>query len=618
MLSSLESVTGTQFRVVKFEFCHDSECTFSTNPHLIVTTDYVELKRSKAIALSYTWGEFDRKRRCIGHRPDNTPVELQLGAEWIIEDVVARLAMLCIKHGLCWVDQFCIPQRDEEVRTALASIPMIYKTLDVIALLPGSLCACAGRVAWTSDQVAPCVKNPVAKERLEAQLRGTLTRIRSGGASTEHSGENLTNRPLDNEAVNNLSPYALKLYEQCLAEGGDPLMALMELHLEQIRFTERAVSSFSEFLDVDRFDSTSELRAFITFIKFLNGMVAVKDVSYDAETDTDKRLKGFFTQIGRLGSLQRAATQQRDYVAAVWVDCPGYILPIRLENMSLSELLEDTLNQIEKKFGLSFTVCAPSGLFGASQRGALWQPSQYLDHIETNTARDVYGVLPRSRNGPIKLDKNSHVSLQHLGAGEFMKKVIRNWPGDVTERLFYSQKNAKRDYAKTTVDHFCDLLLLYTVTERNVVDMQHPTRQLQTMLTSVISESEISLAEHYNATYSFVADALGLDRSFCQSLGLQLMVGFFPSPCISLSAVDLDMTMEVDVDDFHYDDEVWTVCMSRGAAASGSLLIEVEKVLEQAEPRQFRVTGVWVPCVNVRLNEISAIPSIHGRDGFII
>ena len=71
MPPSLESVMWTQFRVVKFELCHDSECTFSTNLHLIVTTDYVELKRGKAIALSYTWGELDRRRRCIGHRPDS-------------------------------------------------------------------------------------------------------------------------------------------------------------------------------------------------------------------------------------------------------------------------------------------------------------------------------------------------------------------------------------------------------------------------------------------------------------------------------------------------------------------------------------------------------------------
>ena len=46
--------------------------------------------------------------------------------------------------------------------------------------------------------------------------------------------------------------------------------------------------------------------------------------------------------------------------------------------------------------------------------------------------------------------------------------------------------------------------------------------------------------------------------------------------------------------------------------------MEVEKVSEQAEPRRFRVIGVWVPCVDVRLNEISAIPSIHARDGFIV
>ena len=551
--------------------------------------------------------------------------------------------MLCAEHGLCLVDHFCIPQRDEEVRAALESIIMIYKTLDVIALLQGSLCACAGRVCgmlevgldkiddlskvqvkkaledtkndlydeldtclnscgfcswfnrlwtrqellystriqveWASDRVAPCVKNPITPQRMAAQFRETLTRIRSVGASTEHSGENLVNRPqLDKEAVNNLSPYALNFYEQCLAEGDDPLLALRKLDLEHMRSTERAVSSFSEFLDVDRFDSTSKLRAFITFIKFLNSMFAVKDVSYDAETDTEKRLRDFFAQIGRLGSLQRAATQQRDYVAAIWVDCPGYILPIRLKNMSLSELLEDTLCQIDQKFRLSFAVCAPSGLFGASRRGTLWQPSQYLDHVETDTAHDVFGVLSRARNEPIKLDKNGHVSLQHLGAGGmarsraaseyralfqgkdvnyvtvFMKKVIQHWPGDIIERLGYSKNITKRDYAKATVDDFYTLLFSYTDTKQNLVDMQHLTRPFQTMLTASMGRSKISLAAHYNATYLFVADALGLNRSVCQRLGLHLTVGIFPSPCIGLSAIDLGKPMEVYLDDFHHDE----------------------------------------------------------------
>ena len=285
-------------------------------------------------------------------------------------------------------------------------------------------------------------------------------------------------------------------------------------------------------------------------------MFAVKDVSYDAEIDIEKRLRDFFAQIGWLGSLQRAATQQRDYVAAVWVDCPGHILPIRLKKMSLSELLEDALCQIEQKFGLSFAVCAPSGLFGAFQRGALWQPSQYLDHVETNTARDVYGILSWARNEPIKLDKNGHVSLQHLGAGGmarsraaseyralfqgigvnyvtvFMKKVIQHWPGNIIERLGYSKKSTKWDYVKATVDDFYTLLFSYTNTNQNLVDMQHLARPLQTMLTASMDRSKISLAEHYNATYLFVANALGLDRSVCQRLGLHLTVGFFPSPCI--------------------------------------------------------------------------------------
>jgi hypothetical protein len=83
-----------KFRVAKFEFCHDNECNFSNELHLIVTTDHVELERGNAVALSYTWGEFHRKSKIIGHQSDGTAVQFELGEEWVVEDLIARLAML--------------------------------------------------------------------------------------------------------------------------------------------------------------------------------------------------------------------------------------------------------------------------------------------------------------------------------------------------------------------------------------------------------------------------------------------------------------------------------------------------------------------------------------------
>jgi hypothetical protein len=176
-------------------------------------------------------------------------------------------------------------------------------------------------------------------------------------------------------------------------------------------------------------------------------------------------LRAFFAQLGQLGSLQKAATKQRDYVVAVWVDCPEYVLPVKFRSMSLSELLEDALSQIEHKFHVSLAVYAPGGLFGAQQRQGMWQPSHYLQHIETTSSRDVYGVLPHRRNRPIPLNEQGVVSLQYLGPGavaksrvsseyraqfqgkttdfvlKMLKRVVECWPGDVRERIIFSRKD---------------------------------------------------------------------------------------------------------------------------------------------------------------------------------
>jgi hypothetical protein len=51
---------------------------------LAVQVEEVELEKSKAIAISYTWGEFERRYVDIGHvsQRSNNPVRMELGHEW--------------------------------------------------------------------------------------------------------------------------------------------------------------------------------------------------------------------------------------------------------------------------------------------------------------------------------------------------------------------------------------------------------------------------------------------------------------------------------------------------------------------------------------------------------
>jgi hypothetical protein len=50
---------------------------------------------------------------------------INLGQEWTIPDLWQRLAEIAEECPL-WIDQLCIPQKDEEIRLILAKIPVIF------------------------------------------------------------------------------------------------------------------------------------------------------------------------------------------------------------------------------------------------------------------------------------------------------------------------------------------------------------------------------------------------------------------------------------------------------------------------------------------------------------
>jgi hypothetical protein len=104
-----------------------------------------------AAAISYMWGEFDRTPQKFGHDPGGHSVSLTLGAEWDVSYFVEKLVMLTSLHTGCWMDQICIPQKEEDIPSALATIPTIYGKLDVVALLPWSPCRCLSECIFLSQ-----------------------------------------------------------------------------------------------------------------------------------------------------------------------------------------------------------------------------------------------------------------------------------------------------------------------------------------------------------------------------------------------------------------------------------------------------------------------------------
>lgn len=117
MMSQVQA-TGDQpsARVAKALLCQDEGCSISSSPHLSIDILQIPIRRDQAVAISYTWGKFDRTLVPIGHLNNNGSkiISIELGSEWIVPNFVKRLDSLSSKSPI-WLDQLCIPQKDEEI-----------------------------------------------------------------------------------------------------------------------------------------------------------------------------------------------------------------------------------------------------------------------------------------------------------------------------------------------------------------------------------------------------------------------------------------------------------------------------------------------------------------------
>ena len=102
--------------------------------------------------MSYTWVEFDRRKVVIGHDSNSMKGSMTLGEEPVTHDFIVSLSELSMLYGGCWIDQLCILQNEPDIRAALADIPSIYRTLHVVALMPGSPCSCFQETAGSIFQ----------------------------------------------------------------------------------------------------------------------------------------------------------------------------------------------------------------------------------------------------------------------------------------------------------------------------------------------------------------------------------------------------------------------------------------------------------------------------------
>ncbi|KAI9737442.1 MAG: hypothetical protein M1834_009596 [Cirrosporium novae-zelandiae] len=708
-------------RVVKFQFCHDGECDFGEGElHLVIETSYVELRRGSARALSYTWGEFDRKQTEIGHYKDGRRATMELGQEWDILELVVTLQDLCLEPDqsqYCWIDQLCIAQDDaEEVRSTLAKIPDIYRNFDVIVLFPGSLCECqlraldyleaavvadpsqqgkiypnvnVGLCVWSQVMVGACFNN-LSYYAWFSRLWTRQELMYASRINTRWTGQNPSSCPtsvldLDKHNTENIPIISYEQNTKDLLSSYVENMKDFYLSHEQISSLEPTPRLWCERW-MDEMENSGSSSPDTRYSNIQQKLIDVSNVAsveageslknWAAFHSADKRIRGeqsivlrsrficgvtfesqlppidkykeeekvnhFLHMLCGLIRTKRSATQLRDYVVAVWVDCPKYILPQGYKDMELPLLLQDAVKQLESNHGVSVATNALAGLFGCEGPSALWRPALYLDSVAVRAADDIYGPLlvPKHHYGIYSEERlpltrrpgtetppaNKVYNYDQIFATtpsadvfDFMVCMVKTWPINII--FSYRAYAMSPEHNRALLDKndmtelFCKEVMHSA--SRDVIERQpaarvdNPGLFLQRWNISWKHREEI---DHKNAVYRLVCKALRLNEKMSRDKNLRLMVdrGSHDSPPrIGLTWLDFDSEDDL------------TTCTIRAASPfendyqEKGLFEAIETDVGEDVPT-YRLIGVWVPSVDFPDSKVEKFANPYGKDGYLI
>jgi len=376
----------TSIRASKFNLCHQPSCSILSGPHLVIATTLVSLRKDNAVAISYAWGEFARAPRAIGHKADGTVVFLELGQEWHVNHLIQKLAYLCESQfpGYCWLDQLSVPQRGEEVRQILASIPAIFKCLNVFVIFPVANCRCfIEKFGFVSNFIESSRLQVVSAPQFDRLLQAATghspesvrlllssqsclhfggfsswfkrvwtrqelmyaSRIQLIRASREFAPCIRTGGLVSLNHVD-LEPFVQLTMQEALEDAGyiphdveSFIQARMQVVLELAKLVYLAQHSFADFVYTG-LTQLENVPPTCTMSAFLLGYPIQIRRSHD-----DQHPQLFVARIANLSKSPRMATDVRDYVNAIWVDCPRYELPRDYRSAGLGDLLDDAAIQ---------------------------------------------------------------------------------------------------------------------------------------------------------------------------------------------------------------------------------------------------------------------------------
>lgn len=97
----LDAPKQLRTRIAVIQFCGEAVCDVLRDRHLKIDVRDVALDSSAAVAITYTWGEFARKIRPIGHDATGEVIQMELCEEWVLDEFDNKIVMLSDRHGGC-------------------------------------------------------------------------------------------------------------------------------------------------------------------------------------------------------------------------------------------------------------------------------------------------------------------------------------------------------------------------------------------------------------------------------------------------------------------------------------------------------------------------------------
>ncbi|RMZ92496.1 hypothetical protein DV736_g260, partial [Chaetothyriales sp. CBS 134916] len=633
--------------IASFKVCSCTQFA-GQKEHFAVSTSQPDLYSASAVAISYTWGEFARRKHVLGHWAGDVGrhMNFELGAEWNLTSFVHRLIQLTTTYQAIWIDQACLPQNvsDEEWAAVLMSIPFVFKTLPVIAVFPGRLCRCLttayrqygdaaegslnsarsvsygtstvvgeaysrlqdiitgseciyanGWCSWV-DRIWPSVELRYSRQISVCWVEEGFADCRQPGNPDLHP-EDLTGPPL-------------MLYRARQSNGASHEDIIAEISMRSRRWIRGIWLAIGQNLrDYSQASSTRsfslEQRMSEDMARFLLGEV----MQFGGLSDALSDLFPFIWACENLAQTTKRATKPHDYIFSVWADWPSYQVPRPFSHLTCFELLADALDQF--KFGdyqVFVPSSSPAGLINssASSSSSAFPPSWKFisnfskDHMQVIDTLDIYrpffwlnSIFIVSSVVPLHIEQGA--------TRQSEPRLVREWILELP--------------AAAVLEHVLEFK--HRTYKKFIADVVRPGTNHR-----IYNPGSLLGKQHIDSddVFDFVCISLNLDTAKCRSANLQAMCvqrqvtthfGSWRTESANVTCFGLANWIKLDQ-----------------AKRSGQRIVSVnithekwpfyEAVSLPEQDTRFSIAGVWVPLADICECKLECIIDSEGINGILV